>query len=73
MKVYTKVIKTKQRGFALFRQRECNTEKRKRFNLREMEKMFVIKRKHRALYMRERVDNVGLEAILITESKFVFV
>ncbi len=40
---------TKQRGLALFRQREPNTEKHKRFNLREMEKMFVIKRKHRVL------------------------
>ncbi len=49
MKVYTKVIKTKQRGFALLRQREYNTEKCKRSNLREMEKVFVIKRKHRAL------------------------
>ncbi len=30
-KVYTKVIKTKQRGLALFRLRESNAEKRERF------------------------------------------
>ncbi len=40
---------TKQRDLAFFRQRESNTEKRKHFNLREMEKMFVIKRKCRVL------------------------
>ncbi len=39
-KVYTKVIKTKQRSFALLRQIESNEEKRKRFNLEEI----VIKR-----------------------------
>ncbi len=38
-----------QRGLALFRQREANTEKCKRFNLREVEKMFAIKRKRQML------------------------
>jgi hypothetical protein len=33
-KVCTKVIKTKQRGSALFRQIESNAEKRKHFNLK---------------------------------------
>ncbi len=47
----------------LWLDRESNTEKRKRFNLNEIEKMFVIK----------RVENVGFEAILITYSKFVIV
>ncbi len=36
---------TKQRGLALFRQRESNAEKRKHFNLEEVEEMFAIKRK----------------------------
>ncbi len=69
-KVYTKVIKTKKRGK---RQRESNTKKHKRFNLREIEKIIVIKRKRQALYLRERVENVSLEVISITESKFVIV
>ncbi len=48
-KVYTKVIKTKQRGLALFRPRESNAEKRKRFNLEETEEMSVIKGKRQML------------------------
>ena len=39
-KVYTKVIKTKQRSFSLLRQIESNEEKHKCFNLEEI----VIKR-----------------------------
>ncbi len=39
-KVYTKVIKTKQRSFSFLREIESNEEKRKRFNLEEI----VIKR-----------------------------
>jgi len=49
-KVYTKVIKTKQRSLPSLRQRESNAEKRKCFNLNEIEKTFVIKRKCQALY-----------------------
>ncbi len=45
----TKVIKTKQRGLALFGPRESNAEKRKCFNLEEVEEMFVIKRKRQML------------------------
>ncbi len=48
-KVYTKVIKTKQRGLGLFRQRESYAEKRKRFNLEEVDDVFVIKRKRQML------------------------
>ncbi len=47
--VYTKVIKTKQRDLGLFRQRESNAEKRKHFNLEEVDEVFVIKRKRQML------------------------
>ncbi len=40
---------TKQRGLALFRLRQSYAEKRKRFNLEEVEEMFVIKRKRQTL------------------------
>ncbi len=36
-KLFTKVIKTKQRSLGLFRQTEFNTEKRKCFNLERIE------------------------------------
>jgi hypothetical protein len=49
MQKYAKVIKAKQRSLALFRPRESNAEKRKCFNLEEVEEMFVIKRKHQTL------------------------
>jgi len=59
----------------LLRVRGSNVEKRKHLTLEEVEEMFVIKRKCQALYQRERerVENVNLEVISITESKFVMV
>ncbi len=36
-------------GLSLLRQRESNAEKHKRFNLREVEEMFVIKIKRQML------------------------
>ncbi len=61
---------TKQRGFALLRPRESNAEKRKCFNLEEVEE---IKRKRQMLKVRWRVENVSLKVISIIKSKFVIV
>ncbi len=53
--------------------RESNEEKSKCFNLEEVAEMFVIKRKRQMLWVREKVENVSLEVISITESKFVII
>ncbi len=56
----------------MFKQRESNTEKRKRLHLKEMEKMFQL-RESIEHFNCERVENVGLEAMSMTKSKFIIV
>ncbi len=53
----------------MFSLRESNAEKRKRFNLEEVEKMLVIQRNASTLL----VENVSFEIISAIESKFVIV
>ncbi len=54
----------------MFKQRESNTEKRMRLNLKEMEKMFQL-RESIERFNCERVENVGLESMSMTKSKFI--
>ncbi len=71
--IYKSIVRPSREAWLWLDRESLNTEKCTRFDLREIEKMIVIKIKRLALIERERVENAGFEVISITQSKFVIV